>query len=124
MTPPPLTIPTLLARSVRLFGEETYVVTPTERISYAAADQRSARIAEWLLAEGVGKGSRVGLFFPNGVDWVTWWLAVSRIGALAVPLSTMYTPAEIAKVLRLADIALLVAPVEGLDIDVKLRSMA
>ena len=64
----------------------------------------------WLLGAGVGKGSRVGLFFPNGVDWVIWWLAVSRIGAVAVPLSTMYTPAEIAKVMRLADIGLLVAP--------------
>ena len=48
----------------------------------------------------------------------TWWLAVSRIGALAVPLSTMYRPAEIAKVIRLADIGWLIAPARVLDIDV------
>ena len=58
----------------------------------------------------MGKGARVGLFFANGVDWVIWWLAVSRIGALAVPLSTLYAPAEIAKVVRLADVGLLIAP--------------
>ena len=63
----------------------------------------------------------MGLFFANGVDWIVWWLAVSRIGALAVPLSTMYTPAELAKVLRLADIGLLVAPDRVLDIDVAER---
>ena len=61
------------------------------------------------------------MFFANGVDWIVWWLAVSRIGALAVPLSTLYTPAELAKVLRLADIALLVAPHRVLDIDVAER---
>jgi acyl-CoA synthetase (AMP-forming)/AMP-acid ligase II len=119
--PRPLTIPALLAQSVRLFGPETYVVTPTERVTYEQAEQRSAHIARWLLHEGVGKGSRVGLFFTNDVEWITWWLAVSRIGALAVPMSTMYTAAEIAKVLRLADIGLLVAPSQLLNIDVAER---
>ena len=66
----------------------------------------------------MGKGSRVGLFFANGIEWIIWWLAVSRIGALAVPLSTLYTPAELAKVVRLADIGLLAAPSRVLNIDV------
>lgn len=121
MTPSPLTVPALLRHSVAEFGESTYLVTPTERLTYLDADRRSARVARWLLCQGVGKGSRVGLFFPNGAEWVTWWLAVSRIGAVAVPLSTLYTPAEIAKVLRLADIGLLIAPSTVLNIDVTER---
>jgi acyl-CoA synthetase (AMP-forming)/AMP-acid ligase II len=116
-----LTVPALLARAVHAFGERTYVVTPTERLTYAAADRRSAELARWLLGHGAGKGTRIGLFFANGAEWVTWWLAVSRIGAVAVPLSTMYRPAEIAKVLRLADVALLVGPDRVLDIDVAER---
>ena len=115
------TVPALLHRSAHEFGQEIYLVTPTDRLSYQDAERRSARIARWLLNEGVGKGSRVGLFFANGVEWVIWWLAVSRIGALAVPLSTMYAPAELAKVVRLADIGLLVAPDRVLDIDVAER---
>ncbi|MHC9296091.1 class I adenylate-forming enzyme family protein [Mycobacterium sp. LTG2003] len=121
MSQPPLTLPALLQRSVREFGHATYVVTPTDRLTYGDAEQRSARAARWLLREGVGKGSRVGLFFANGVDWIVWWLAASRIGAVVVPLSTLYTPAEIAKVLRLADIAMLVAPAHVLNIDVAER---
>jgi acyl-CoA synthetase (AMP-forming)/AMP-acid ligase II len=115
------TIPALLARATREFGRDTYLVTPTDRLTYEQADARSAQVACWLLGAGVGKGTRVGLFFANGVEWVSWWLAVSRIGALAVPLSTMYPPAELAKVLRLADIGLLVAPSRVLDIDVAER---
>ncbi|MEN3224790.1 class I adenylate-forming enzyme family protein [Mycolicibacterium porcinum] len=121
MTQSPLSVPALLRRSVAEFGESVYLVTPTERLTYREADQRSADLARWLLHQGVGKGSRVGLFFPNGAEWVTWWLAVSRIGAVAVPLSTLYTPAEIAKVLRLADIGLLIAPSTVLNIDVAER---
>ena len=118
------TVPALLHRSVREFGAQTYVVTPTDRLTYAVAEERSAHVARRLLNEGVGKGTRVGLFFANGVDWIVWWLAVSRIGALVVPLSTMYAPAELAKVLRLADIGLLVAPNHVLDIDVAERCEA
>ena len=118
MTFAPLTIPALLQRSVREFGQSTYLVSPTGRVTYAEVERQSARAARWLLHRGVGKGTRVGLFFPNGIEWATWWLAASRIGAVAVPLSTLYTPAEIAKVLRLADIGLLVAPAQVLHIDV------
>jgi len=124
VTEPRPSVPALLARSLREFGSETYVVTPTDRLTYEEAAARSARVARWLLNEGVGKGDRVGMFFANGVDWIVWWLAVSRIGALAVPLSTLYAPAELAKVLRLADIGLLVAPRRVLDIDVADRAAA
>jgi acyl-CoA synthetase (AMP-forming)/AMP-acid ligase II len=115
------TVPALLERSAHEFGQHVYIGTPTERLTYQDAERRSADIARWLLHQGVGKGTRVGLFFPNSVDWVIWWLAASRIGALVVPLSTMYTPAEIAKVARLADVGVLIAPTRVLDFDVAER---
>jgi len=115
------TIPALLRRAVQEFGSADYVVSLVDRMTYEEAEARSARVACWLLHEGVGKGTRVGLFFTSSVEWVTWWLAVSRVGALAVPMSTMYSPAEVAKVLRLADVQILVAPTTVLKIDVAER---
>lgn len=114
-------MPALLRRGAAEFGEHPYLVTPTERLTYAEADRQSARIARQLLAAGVGKGTRLGLFFPNGAQWILWWLASSRIGAVVVPLSTMYAPAEIATVLRLADVDTLVAPPEVLGVDTAAR---
>lgn len=111
------TIPALLWRSAREFGLEEYVVTPGERLTYSAAEQRSSHIARRLLHARAGKGTRVGLFFTSGIEWATWWLAICRIGAIAVPLSTMYAPAELRKVLRLADIDVLVAPGRVLAVD-------
>lgn len=117
----PLTVPALLAQRVRASGPDAYLITPSGRLTYHEADAHSADIARRLLAAGIGKGSRVGLFFPNGVEWVVWWLALSRIGALVVPLSTLYAPAEIAKVARLADIGMLIAPAQVLGTDVGAR---
>ncbi|MBD0021444.1 AMP-binding protein [Gordonia pseudamarae] len=112
------TIGAALARAATGFGDVDYVVTDRDRITYAQAEHRSALLARQLLAHGVGKGTRVGLFYPNGVEWVLWWLAASRIGALVVPFSTLYAPGELAKGLRLGDIHLLIAPERAVTVDV------
>ena len=42
------------------FGDRTYLVADGERLTYRDVDTRSAALAKGLLAEGIGKGSRVG----------------------------------------------------------------
>ena len=118
---PKPTIGELLRSAARAFGDQDYVVSDTGRLSYAEAEARSAAIAARLLAEGVGKGTRVGLFFTGGTDWVLWWLAATRIGALTAPLSTFYAPAELARVLRLADVDTLIGPPTILKTDTATR---
>ena len=76
-------------------------------MSYAQAESESAELARALLASGVGKGTRVGILFPNGPDWVAAFFAATRIGALAVPISTFYQARELGWVLRHADVQIL-----------------
>ncbi len=104
------TVPGLLAHAVAEFGHRECVVTPDERVSYAEIDERSRRLARRMVAWGVGKGTRVATQFPYGVEWLVSWLAVSRTGALHLPFSTAYKPAELRKSLRHGDVALLLAP--------------
>jgi acyl-coenzyme A synthetase/AMP-(fatty) acid ligase len=73
-------------------------------MSYAQAESESAELARALLATGAGKGTRVGLLFPNSPEWVAAFFAVTRIGALAVPISTFYQARELGWVLRHADV--------------------
>ena len=54
---------------------------------------------------GRAAGTRVGLLYPNGPEFVVAWLAAARIGAVSVPLSTFSTSAELAGLLRGADVA-------------------
>jgi acyl-CoA synthetase (AMP-forming)/AMP-acid ligase II len=98
------TVPVFLQSLLRRFGDRPFMVLGEERISYAEAERRSADHARGLLASGVGKGTHVGVLFPNGPGWVVAWLAVARIGAVAVPLNTFYKARELGYVLRHADV--------------------
>ena len=98
------TIPVALHRAVREWGDRDFIVTPDRRMTYAEAEERSRRLAKRMIGAGMGKGTRVGLYFTYGQEWVIAWLAASRIGALVMPLATTYRPAEIRKVLRIGDI--------------------
>src|SRR4029079_18163394 len=87
-----------------------YIVMPDRRMTFAQADTASRRFAKQLLAAGVGKGTRVGIMFPNGTEWVVAWLGITRIGALFMPFSSTYKPAELRKGLRYGDGDTLIVP--------------
>jgi acyl-CoA synthetase (AMP-forming)/AMP-acid ligase II len=104
-----LTLPELLRRQVDVMGEASLLVCDDDVLSYTEADARSARVAKGLLAIGAGKGTHVGLLFPNGPDFVTSWLAACRIGAIGVPISTFSTSAELRVLLDGADVEVLLS---------------
>jgi acyl-CoA synthetase (AMP-forming)/AMP-acid ligase II len=103
------TIPELARTTAERFGDAPYVVTGSERLSYADADRRSRAVAAGLLASGVGKGAHVGILMPNSADWVVAFYAITRIGAAAVPINTFVQPRELAWTLHHADVAVLLA---------------
>ena len=106
----PPTMPALVHRAAAEFGAVEFVVTADERVTFAAMEERSRRLAAQLVAAGAGKGSRVGMLFPQGPEWIETFLAITRIGAVAMAFSTFLTPAELRKVLRHGDAQLLVVP--------------
>ncbi len=63
--------------------------------TYGQAFDRSARIANLLLAEGVQKGDRIAVQVEKSVETVLLYLASLRIGAVYLPLNTAYTAPEI-----------------------------
>jgi len=105
----PLTVPALLRRQARLRAGHPLLVCDEETLTYAEADRRSAVLAKGLLASGAGAGTHVGILHPNGAQFVISWLAVARIGAISFPLSTFSTDAELAGLLRGADIEVLLS---------------
>jgi acyl-CoA synthetase (AMP-forming)/AMP-acid ligase II len=105
----PLTIPALLRSRAEEQPDRVLLAVDDASLTYAEADRRSAELARALLAAGIGAGSRVALLFPNSPEFVVSWLALARIGAMSVPLSTFSTSAELVGLLRGADITLLLA---------------
>jgi acyl-CoA synthetase (AMP-forming)/AMP-acid ligase II len=114
-------IPELLALR-RAHSDGEFLVTDHERLSFAEADAQSQVLADALLASGVGKGTRVGILFPNCAQWIVSWLAAARIGALTVPLSTFAPGAELARLLRHTDtqVLLMGRSIAGRDLVMRL----
>ncbi|OBI98331.1 class I adenylate-forming enzyme family protein [Mycobacterium asiaticum] len=105
----PETIAGVLRQQSRSRGDHPLLVCDEERLSYAEADRRSAVLARELIALGAGKGTHVGLLYPNGTDFVVGMLAVARIGAVVVPFSTFMTTGELHRQLVHSDTALLLS---------------
>ena len=105
--PAELTVPAELRRHAH--SERPLLICDSERVSYAEAYDASAALARELLATGAGKGTHIGLLYPNGVAFVVAMLAAARIGAVVVPFSTFGTAAELRAQLADADIEILLS---------------
>jgi acyl-CoA synthetase (AMP-forming)/AMP-acid ligase II len=103
------TIPELLARRRRDDPDVRALVDDGGAITYAELDDASRTLTAGLVGAGVSKGDRVGLLMPNGIAWATTALAVLRIGAVLVPLSTLLRPPELRAQLQVAAVTHLIA---------------
>ncbi len=85
------------------------VIDPQARISYRELETTTRDLAAVFVEAGVSKGTRVGLIMPNCARWVQVAVALTRIGAVLVPLSTLLTPGELVAQLRAASVQFLVS---------------
>src|SRR5262249_30313729 len=106
---PVTTLVTLLQRNHAERGDEPAIITDDRRITHAELDDESHSLAARLVAAGVGKGARVGVLLPNGIEWAVTAAAVTRLGGVLVPLSTLLRPPELGAQLALARVTDLVA---------------
>ena len=91
------TIPRVIARRRHADPQVQALVSDDRSITYAELDDASRALASRLVRAGLGKGDRVGLLMPNGIEWATVALAVMRVGAVLVPLSTLLRPPRAAR---------------------------
>ncbi|ORV16644.1 class I adenylate-forming enzyme family protein [Mycobacterium celatum] len=90
-------------------GAKPMVIEPVDRLNYGELDTSTRDLAATFVEAGVVKGSRVGLIMPNGTRWVQIAIALTRIGAVLVPLSTLLQSRELTDQLRVASVQFLVS---------------
>lgn len=106
---PDNTVAAVLREQVRSRGDHPLLICDSDRLSYAEAQQRSTKLACGLITLGAGKGTHVGVLYPNGPDFIVAMLAAARIGAVVIPFSTFATAREMATQLAHADVEILLA---------------
>ncbi len=84
-------IPELLAVHGRFHADKPAVVVGGTTRTWGAFDRRINRVANALLAEGIGRGHRVVVLMGNSVETLEMIFGVVRAGACVVPLSGLLT---------------------------------
>ena len=77
------------------------------RASYRELWELTTRLALALLARGIAKGDRVGIWAPNRYEWVVTQYATARIGAILVNVNPAYRASELEYALQQSGIRLL-----------------
>jgi acyl-CoA synthetase (AMP-forming)/AMP-acid ligase II len=80
-------VPALIARQAAERGDKLAFRDAHAAVTYGELAQTTAALAGHLQAAGVGPGERVALFLPNSVAWIENCFAITRAGAVGVPVS-------------------------------------
>ena len=86
-----------LRRTVERFGDREALVVRSQgfRATYRELWEATTELAKALLARGIDKGERVGVWAPNRFEWVLVQYATARIGAILVNVNPAYKAREL-----------------------------
>ncbi|MEV3963413.1 AMP-binding protein [Nocardia sp. NPDC050193] len=94
------TLGDLLDKRAHEHPERSALVFPDIEVSYAQLSARADLLARGLLALGIAQGDTVGILLPNCPDSIAALFAVTRIGALPVPVNSRFKEHELAQVVN------------------------
>jgi long-chain acyl-CoA synthetase len=89
----------LLVEQARLRPQAEAVVCGGFRVTYGQLAERAMIIARQLGSLSIGRGDKVGLLFPNSVEYVAAFFAITGLGATVVPVNPLLKSEEIAHIL-------------------------
>src|SRR5579871_985818 len=72
-------------------------------MTYAALDAGANRVAHWARNAGVRRGDAVALLMDNRPEYVTCWLGLLKVGAIAALINTNLRGAALAHSISIAD---------------------
>ena len=91
------TIPEAFADTVARFGDREAAVfrEQEKRLTYNQLSQEIDDLAAGLLALGLEKGDRIGIWSPNRYEWLLTQFATARIGLILVNINPAYRLSEL-----------------------------
>ncbi|WP_250291064.1 AMP-binding protein [Frankia sp. CiP1_Cm_nod1] len=102
------TLPTVFDRVTLYYADSTAIIDGDRRLTYRQTQQWANRVANGLIALGVGKGERVGLLLPNVLEFIPSQHGIWKAGAVLVQLPTRAAAAGHRSNLKQADATTLI----------------
>jgi fatty-acyl-CoA synthase len=103
-----------LRRAVGAYGDREAMVEVASgrRWTYGEFGADVETVARGLMARGIAKGDRVGIWAPNCAEWTITQYAAAMIGAILVNINPAYRTHELAYALNQSGVKLLVSATE------------
>jgi O-succinylbenzoic acid--CoA ligase len=92
--------------------ERLALIAGGERLTYSQLEHRAASAARRLAGLGAGRGKRVALVLEGSAEYVVLLHALTKLGAVAVPIDPRLAGGELDSRLELAEAALVIRAVE------------
>jgi len=91
------------------------LIDPGRNISltYGELFETMNRYSNVLVRGGIEKGDRVCIYLPSCPDYLIFYLAIWRIGAIAVPLNIVLKPAEVGYMLKNSGAKAIISDLDG-----------
>lgn len=104
------TISANLRRTVETYPDSDALISPSQnyRATYAQLWVEVEKAAKSLLALGIEKGDRLGIWSANRYEWVIVQYAAARVGAILVNLYTGFKLEELGLVLKHSEVSVLI----------------
>ena len=104
------TIGQCLDRTASLFPDRDALVSchQNQRFTYRQLRVEVERIARGLLAAGVERGDRIGIWSPNLAEWMITQYASAKLGAILVNVNPAYRLRELEHALRNSGVSVLI----------------
>ena len=98
-----------LRGTVDRFGDHEALVVRSQayRATYRQLWDATTTLAKALLARGISRGDRVGIWSPNRAEWVVVQYATARVGAILVNVNPAYKARELEYALNQSGLRLL-----------------
>jgi len=90
-------------------GRKVAMLVDDEKIRYAEVLEKADKLAAFLSSGGIKRGDRVALFLRNSPEFVYAIFAISKIGAVVVPVNTFLKGDELSYILEDCNASALIA---------------
>jgi len=99
----------MIVHHARKRGRKSALFVDDEKISYKEVLAHADKLASVLVQKGVKRGDRVALLLRNSPEFVYSIFAISKIGAIIVPVNTFLKEEEVSYILKDSGASLLIA---------------
>lgn len=94
------TLPDMLRRQARTYGDRPFITCGTARWSFARTEEIARAWAGRLAQSGVKPGDRVAIHCGNRPEFLQVFLGCAYLGAVATPINTAFRGVQLAHVLN------------------------